>query len=214
MGELRKKISTQNADIVEYSGKQRRLNSAIDKLATSAMLLQQRAQNAFDKYNTLAASNTDTDGVSPEKQQILDEIDEANTKLNAMKNEASELQGQCENAKKQSIEAQARLENLQKEYDQKTSDLQKFQHDIDDYKTMIKIADALKTCEEKKENLDKANTKLEANINDIEKLSEKSSKELENLEKLNNQLNDINANILAIEKILETSYEESSDASK
>ena len=214
LSELRKKISSQNADIVEYTNKQRALNSAIDKLASSAMLLRQKAQNAREKYNTLAASSSDTDVISPEKQSILNEISEIESKFNVMKNEASELKGQCESAKKVSEQADLRLENLQKEYDQRTSDLQKFQHDIDDYKTMIKIADSLKTCEEKKVKLDESEKKLKVNNDEIEKLSEKSTKELESLDELSNQQNDINANILAIEKILETSYEESSDASK
>lgn len=178
------------------------------------MLLKQKAQNAQEKYNTLAATSSDTDVISPEKQSILNEISEIESKHNVMKNEASELKGQCESAKKVSEQADLKLENLQKEYDQRTNDLQKFQHDIEDYKTMIKIADSLKTCEEKKTKLDKSEKKLKTNQEEIEKLSEKSTKELESLDDLNNQQNDINANILAIEKILETSYEESSDASK
>ena len=214
LGELRKKISSQNADIVEYTEKQRRLNSAIDKLSTSAMLLSQRAASAKEKFSSLSSEVNETDVISPEKQQILNEIKEIESKFNVLQNELSELKGQAETAKKALDESQEKLASLQKEHDQRTNDLESFKQNIADYKLLVKIADSVKTLDEKEKSLKLVDKKLEENNAEIEKLTKQSEEELEGLDNLNNQLNDVNANILAIEKILETSYEESSDASK
>ena len=45
LSELRKKIANQNSDIVEYSAKQRKLNSCIEKLSTSSMLTRLKLKN-------------------------------------------------------------------------------------------------------------------------------------------------------------------------
>ena len=178
------------------------------------MLLSQRAANAKEKFSTLSSEVDKFDVVSPEKQQILDEIKEIDSKFKVLQNELSELKGQAETSKKAMEASQEKLESLQKEYDQKTSDLDNFKQNIADYKLLVKIADSEKSLSEKGDALKAVDKKIEGNNAEIEKLTKKSEEELESLDGLNNQLNDVNANILAIEKILETSYEESSDASK
>ena len=178
------------------------------------MLLSQRAANAKEKFSSLSSEVDEFDVVSPEKQQILDEIKEIDSKFKVLQNELSELKGQAETSKKAMEASQEKLESLQKEYDQKTSDLDNFKQNIADYKLLVKIADSEKSLSEKGDALKAVDEKIEKNNEEIEKLTKKSEEELESLDGLNNQLNDVNANILAIEKILETSYEESSDASK
>ena len=67
LSDLRKKIATQNSDIVEYSAKQRKLNSVIDRLATASLLLKQKAQTAQEKFSSLSDVEDTNEVVSPEK---------------------------------------------------------------------------------------------------------------------------------------------------
>lgn len=214
LAELRRRIATQNSDIVEYSAKQRRLNSDIEKLSTSSMLLKQKAQNAQEKFDTMSAETEESNIVSPAKKQILDEIVSLEEKLNALQNQASEIRGQSQNANKLAIEAKENLEKLSEEHNAKQEKLNNFQRESADFNTKIKIAESMLELDDKKSRLEKTNSELEKNQKTIDELTEKSTKELSDLEELTNQLNDVNANILALEKMLETSYDEASDASK
>lgn len=178
------------------------------------MLLKQKAQNAQEKFDTMSAETQESDVVSPAKKQILDEISALEEKLNAMQNQASEIRGQSQNANKLAAEAKENLEKLSEEHKAKQDKLNNFQKESADFNTKIKIAESLKDLSDKKIRLEKVNSEVEENQKAIDDLTQKSTKELGNLEELTNQLNDVNANILALEKMLETSYDEASDASK
>lgn len=178
------------------------------------MLLRQKAQTAQEKISSLSDLQNTDDVLSPEKQEILNEIKDLEDKFRVLNNEASELSGQCQSAKKEADEANEALVKLQDEHDKRALDIDKYKQDIEDYKLMIKIAEAKEASEKKKEAYEKIEKQCQANKADLDKLTHESSEKLGSLDEINSKLNDTNANILAIEKILETSYAESSEATK
>lgn len=244
---LRQKIATQNSDIVEYSAKQRRLNSCIDKLSSLSMLLKEKSNSIKDKYESLSSDITDSKSISPTKQKIIDEIKTIEEKLNVFNNELSELKGLVETARLASLDAEQKLQLAQTNYDQQNGEFKTHQQESLDYRKKIndasddivsaqaKIATldaqiksledkllasheeevkAKKVKEEKTKIQTKLNKEFEKNQSDIEKFIEKKDKINNEIVTLTDQLNDVNANIIAIEKILQTTYEESSDAAK
>lgn len=211
---LRNKIASQNTDIVEYTNKQRKLNSCIDKLSTFAMLMAQKAQNAQEKFNTLLQSDSTSEAISPEKKQILDDIAQIESKHKSMQNELSELKGQCEKAKNESEAAEFDLNEFDREYKAKEESLRSFSQEQQDFDLKIQIADTAANEKKLFAVLKDISEKTENNHKEIDEKTKIEAEELASLEELTNQLNDVNANILAIEKMLEASYEEASDATK
>ena len=178
------------------------------------MLMAQKAQNAQDKFNTLIQNDNTSEAVSPEKKLILDDIKDIEAKHKAMQNELSELKGQCENAKSESDKADLDLNKFDSEYKAKEESLRNFSQEQQDFDLKIQIADTASNEKKLLSVLNDISEKAEKNQKEIEETTKIEAEELASLEELTNQLNDINANILAIEKMLEASYDEASDATK
>lgn len=204
LSNLRKKIASQNSDIVEYSSKQRQLNSYIDKLSGSAMLLDQKSQNEKEKYESYVDVASNDKDVSPEKQQILNNISEIKSSLENVQARLDEENLKSETAKTDSEESKEKLENLKSQYSEKSALLKDVQKQLSDNRTIVNQAseNMLKYQEEiasAKTKIEDLNNKIKKNSEEI-KSCEKSKSEKETLyKKLNDQheknvkkLNEIN----------------------
>lgn len=243
---LRKKMSNQNSDLVDYSSKQRKLNSYIDKLSAYAMLLQQKAQNAKEKQESLNDSSYDNN-ISNEKKQILDNIKKIEENLVSLKLEYQNLKQQTDNSKSDVDKAQTKFDDYNLLIENKSSELNNLQQELSNHRSIVskasenlvehqaKIAsikssideykiklnnsnmslkESEKTKAEKQKVLDETNIKFEKNQNSINKLKDRHSYQKDQLENLKKDYDNVNSDILALDKIIETNFEQSSNAVK
>ncbi|MDO5328827.1 MAG: chromosome segregation protein SMC [Coriobacteriia bacterium] len=199
LAKLREEATGQGAQIMEHSNKQRRLASAIEKFDAFALLMDEKRRNA---QATLDKLSTSSDGeASPEKQAILKEIENIESELTKLENDAKQVETKLEASKHELDEREENLNSLQQSYDQLTGSQRSYAQERDDLRQKIndaqdsiveaqaktatvetKIEDLTSQIKSAKIELEEANANLNNKSKEAEKLEAEANKITTDLE--------------------------------